>query len=242
MKKFFSNNRSYAGVPKQEQNVQNNKKPQTNKQRNAYTRYFINAVAPPTLFSIAVGIGQRDGTFYRGGSGVSFKIELGHKDKEYTYHLCELLKDWTWYAFPSEYVKIKGPRRGQPHSYHFSTFQHKAWRGIAPPLWDCFFHENSTGKSFVPGTITKHLCEIGQAYWIFDDGSYNKQSNYFTLHAERFNLKEKEAMCAELNSKFGLHCYPMKRSGGYHMIYLPTKDTPTIRDILHKRPRPGVMH
>jgi hypothetical protein len=33
----------------------------------------------------------------------------------------------------------------------------------------------------------------------------------------------------------------MKRSGGYEMIYLPTKDTPTMRDILHLRPRPEVM-
>jgi hypothetical protein len=38
---------------------------------------------------------------------------------------------------------------------------------------------------------------------MFDDGSYNKRSKYITLHAERFTLNEKEAMCEELNNKFG---------------------------------------
>lgn len=237
-KYFFSKNRFYAGVPKHQQNVQDNKKAQTNKQCNAYKKQQTGVIVPPTLFSIAVGIGQADRTFYRGPSGVCFKIELGHKDKAYRYHLCDIFKDWTWYDFPSEYVKNTGDRRGQPHSYHFQTFKHEAWN----PQWNCFFHKGSTVKGYIPGTITKYLCEIGQAYWMFDDGSYNKRSKYITLHTERFTLNDKEAMCEELNRKFGLHSYPMKRSGGYDMIYLPTKDTPTMRNIMHMRPRPYVMH
>lgn len=232
MKEILSNNRYYAGVAKHQQNKQNNKKPQTVQQQNAYKKFQVGVSMPRTLFSIAVGIGLADTTFYRGLSGACFKVELGYKDKTYRYHLCEIFKDWTWYNFPSEYVKNTGERRGQPHSYHFQTFKHSAM----VPLWNCFFPEGRKNKGYVPGTITKHQCKIGLAYWMFDDGSYNKSTNYITLHAERFSLTDKEAMCEELNSKFGLHCYPMKRSGGYHMIYLPVKDTPTIRDIMHTRP------
>jgi hypothetical protein len=105
----------------------------------------------------------------------------------------------------------------------------------------CFYPKGRTVKSYVPGTITEHLCEVGLAYWIYDDGSLNKKSKYFTLHAEAFTLEEKVMMCEELNKKFNMHCYPMKRSGGYDIIYCPTKDTDTICQILHKRPRPDVI-
>ena len=238
MKNFISNSRFYAGVPKHQQVEQDNKKPLTGKQRVAYSKFMKDAIVPTTLFSIRVGLGQADRTFYQGPSGVCFKIEYGHKDKQYRYHICDIFKDWTWYRYPSEYVKKSGERKGQPHSYHFQTFKHRAWR----PQRRCFFPPGRRVKSYVPGTITEHLCEIGQAYWMYDDGSYNKGSNYYTLHAENFTLREKEIMCRELNRKFNQHCYPMKRSSGHDMIYLPTADTPTMAQILHKGPRPEVLH
>ena len=238
MKYYFSQNkRFYAGVPKHQQVVQNNKKPLTTKERNLYKNRQGKVIVPKTLFSIAVGQGLADSTFYGSSRGACVKFEYGYKDKAYRYHICDIYKDWTWYRFPSEYVKKSGEHKGQPHSYHFQTFKHPAWF----PLVQCFFPKGRSTKSYVPGTITKHLCEIGLAYWVYDDGSFNKRSKYFTLHAEGFTLEEKAMMCEELNNKFNMHCYPMKRSGGYDMIYCPTKDTETLRQILHKRPRPEVI-
>jgi hypothetical protein len=75
MRTFFNVKRMYAGVPKDQQVVQDNKKPLTNSQRNAYKKLLDNVVVPPTLFSIAVGIGLADRTFYRGPSGVSIIVD-----------------------------------------------------------------------------------------------------------------------------------------------------------------------
>ena len=239
MKLFFRNKCFYADVAKHQQVLQDNKKPLSNKARNKYSKFMEDVVVTQTLFSIRLGLGLGDRTFYEGPSVVNIKFEYGHKYKEYTYYICVLFTDWMWYRYPSQYVKKIGDHKGQPHSYHFQTFKHKRWE----ELMDCFFSRETPGvKGYAPGSITKHLCEIGQAYWMFDDGSYDKGSNYYTLHREAFSLSQKEAMCKELNRKFNLHCYPMKRSGGDFMIYFPTKDTPTIVDILHKRPRPQVMH
>lgn len=239
MKIFFRNKRFYAGVPKHQQILQDNKKPLSNKTRRRYRKFMNGAVVPQTLFSIRLGLGLGDRTFYKGTDSASIKFEYGHKDKEYTYHICDIFRDWTWYSYPSQYVKKSGERKSQPHSYHFQTFKHKRWK----ELTDCFFLRGAIEvKGYAPGSITKHLCEIGLAYWMFNDGSYNKGYNYYTLHRETFSLSQKEAMCKELNRKFNLHCYLMKRSSGDYMIYFPTKDTPTVIEILHKRPRPLVMH
>lgn len=105
MKFFFSQKRFYAGVGKYNQVVQYNKKPLTAKQGHAYKKLQNNVVVPPTQFSIAVGLGLGDRTFNKGKSGAFFKIEYGHKHKAYRYHVCDIFKDWTWYEFPSEYVK-----------------------------------------------------------------------------------------------------------------------------------------
>lgn len=191
---------------------------------------------PQTLYSIAVGLGLADSTFYTSKSGPCMKIEYGSPDKVYRYHICNLFKDWTWYEFPSEYVKKSGDKCGLPHSYYFQTFKHPVWF----PLENSFVKVKkpcgTNMKSYAPGTITEDLCEIGLRYWIFDDGSLNKQKNYYTLHAERFTFEKKEAMCAELNNKFHLHSYPMHQGGGASMIYCPTKDTDTLRQIVLKKP------
>lgn len=191
------------------------------------------------MYSIAVGLGLADCTFYKGKSGVSFKIKYGYKDKAYRYHICNLFKDWTWHDFPSEYVKKSGDKCGLPNSYHFQTFNHPVW----VPLENSFAKVKkpcgTNMKSYTPGTITEHLCEIGLRYWIFDDGSLDKKGNHYTLHTERYTLEEIEAMCAELNNKFHLHCYPVRRRSRrktYHMIYCPTKDTNTLRQIVLQRP------
>jgi hypothetical protein len=202
-----------------------------------YKKSLDNVIVPPTLFSIAVGHGLADSTFYFSGSGTCMKFEYGYRYKDYRYHICDIYKDWTWYRFPSEYVKKTGERKGLPHSYHFQTFKHNAW----VPLSNCFYPKGSFVKSYVPGTITKHLCEIGLAYWLYDDGNFNKRSKYFTLHAENFTHEEKNITCDELNSTFNMHCYTIKRSGEYEMIYCPAKDTETLHQILHMRPRPDVM-
>jgi len=72
---------------------------------------------------------------------------------------------------------------------------------------------------------------------MFDHGSFNKNKNFFTLHTEGFTVDNMKNMCEELNKKFNFNCYPMKRrlEGNYYMIYFPTKDTPTMREIMHKR-------
>ncbi len=44
------------------------------------------------------------------------------------------------------------------------------------------------------------------------------------LHTEAFTYAETAQMCKELNAKFGLRSKPFKRSGKYHVIYIPKRD------------------
>lgn len=60
----------------------------------------------------------------------------------------------------------------------------------------------------VPLNIYKLLTPIGLAFWIMDDGTYNKKGKYLVLCTDNFSHKEVLYLIYVLKSKFNLHCRP----------------------------------
>lgn len=205
---------------------------QTNKRLTFHERkvYWKNMpkVVPPLLFSIALGVVLGDGTMYKSKNHnlAQWKFEQSYKHYEYVEHLLEVFKEWSWYIKPSVYIAKRGDLRGSPRSYHFYVFKHEAWM----PLWNLMIQDGQ--KVYKAGTISTYLCSVGLRYWIFDDGSWNCSSQYMTLHTESFTYLEVTQMCLELNQKFGLSTAPLKKSGGYWIIYIPKKDMSFIKSIM----------
>ena len=69
---------------------------------------------------------------------------------------------------------------------------------------------------------------VGLAYWIADDGSWNKVNKYVTLCTDSFTLVEVQQLIEILNTKFNLRCYKTK-SGNNFRIIIPSYSIPTYR-------------
>src|SRR2546423_12397323 len=71
-------------------------------------------------------------------------------------------------------------------------------------LYDLFY---LGGRKRVPSDIGSLLTPLGLAYWICDDGSFDKKGGFVVLCTESFTTVEVEVLINVLNSKFDLKCY-----------------------------------
>lgn len=69
------------------------------------------------------------------------------------------------------------------------------------------------------------------AYWICDDGSWNKVGKYVTLSTESFKLEEVELLIETLNTKYDLKPYKIK-NGNAHKIVIPSYSIEKLRKIV----------
>ena len=178
----------------------------------------------PELFEILTGLILGDASIYRTKTNNTFiKFEYSYKHEDYAIHLHNKLKSLTYSESPSVYFAKKGSiEEGKPFSSFFYTFSHNSLNFF----WDLFMVNGK--KTVKPNLVLKYLNEKGLAYWILDDGSYNKSKGYITLHTEGFTLDEVCLLCAELNQKFNLDTKPMEKKNyknknqpSYWIIYIP---------------------
>ena len=87
------------------------------------------------------------------------------------------------------------------------------------------------GKKVIPSNIGDLLTALSLAYWIADDGSWNKIGRYVTLSVNSFTIEEVELLIAVLNSKFNLRCYKVKSGKGYKIV-IPSYSVPVLQKLL----------
>ena len=89
-------------------------------------------------------------------------------------------------------------------------------------LYDLFY---PNGQKVVPLNIADLLTPIGLAYWIADDGSWDKMGKYVVLSTNSFPLPEVELLIETLNQKFDLRCYKCRQGKNYRII-IPSYSIP----------------
>jgi hypothetical protein len=95
-------------------------------------------------------------------------------------------------------------------------------------LYDLFY---STGKKIVPLNIAVLLTAVSLAYWLCDDGSFNKRHGCIILNTQGFTRAEVELLTKTLNNKWDLECTINKNLNGF-VIRIPAKSLPTLQALL----------
>lgn len=155
---------------------------------------------PPQLEEILVGLILGDLCLSRRSKNTLsvralFKQGLIHKD--YLMHLYELFN-----TFGSQIPKtanlLPDKRTGKIHSaVSFNTYSLPCFFR----LYSLFYPE---GKKIVPSNIGDLLTPLSLAYWLSDDGSFDKRSGAILLHTQGFTLEQVQLLVKTLNEKFDL--------------------------------------
>src|SRR5439155_3813529 len=96
-------------------------------------------------------------------------------------------------------------------------------------LYNLFYHG---GVKVVPLNIGDLLTPLGLAYWLCDDGSWNKQCGYVVLCTESFTSAEVTLLANTLNDKWDLKCYINKTNNGGGRIIIPANSVPILQALL----------
>ena len=85
------------------------------------------------------------------------------------------------------------------------------------------------------------MTPLGLAYWIADDGSWNKLKRYVVLCTDSFTLAEVDLLINVLNNKFDLKCNIYKQCGS-HRIVIPSYSVPVLQSLLSPIMPPMMRH
>ena len=165
----------------------------------------------------------------------SFKQGIIHQD--YLNHLYSIFKDYTASA-PKIVNNAPHPKTGKCYnSILFYTYSLPCFN----ELYDLFYVSPLVGKKMVPINIFYLLTPLSLAYWIADDGSWNKVGKYVTLCTESFTLEEILQLIEVLNKKFNLRCYKVKCGNGFRII-IPSYSITALQELLSAHIPPMMKH
>lgn len=173
---------------------------------------------------ILVGLllGDIHGRFRYGKTSFVFKQGLIHQD--YLNHLYAIFSYYCPSA-PKIVESLPDTRTGKIYSsILFTTY-------TLPCFNELYNFYYLSGKKVVPSNIGDLLTALSLAYWVADDGSWNKVGRYVTLSTDSFTLEEVELLIAVLNSKFNLRCYKLKSGKGYKIV-IPSYSVPILQNLL----------
>lgn len=160
---------------------------------------------------------------YRDGK-TSFVFKQGIIHQEYIYHLYDLFRKYCSSA-PKLSKSLPDSRTGKIYnSISFFTYTLPCFN----ELYNFFY---KSGKKVIPNNIEELLKPISLAYWIADDGSWNKVNKYVSLSTESFKLEEIELLIKVLNKNFNLSSYKSKNGTAYKII-IPSYSISVLQKIL----------
>jgi hypothetical protein len=181
---------------------------------------------PKILRDILVGLllGDLHGRFRYNKTSFAFKQGISHK--EYISHLYELFQKYSPSA-PKINESLPDPRTGKVYkSIIFTTYTLPCFN----ELYNLFYLSPSRQK-IVPDNIEELLTSRSLAYWIADDGSWNKVGKYISLSTDSFKLEEVELLIEVLNKKFNFNSYKVKNGKNYKII-IPSYSISTLQKLV----------
>lgn len=151
-------------------------------------------------------------------------FEQGFLHKDYIFHLYCLFKD---YCSSDPKITDRQPdkRTGKVYTrIQFVTYS-------LPCFNEIYLLFYPYGKKLVPSNIGEYLTPIGLAYWICDDGYFDKKGQRILLSTDSYSLEEVNILLGVLSNKFNLSCYANKHGEGY-TIAIAKKSLPILQTYL----------
>lgn len=168
------------------------------------------------------------------GKSVNARLffEQGPIHRDYLYHLFDLFKSYCSKG-PKEYLRAPNKLPGKSYSgLTFKTYSLPCFQELHSKFYQ-------TGVKQIPANIEELITPLSLAYWICDDGGFNKRDRVVVISTQSFSKEEVNLLISVLNQKFGLNCTINKNTNGF-VIRIPSKSLPILQALL-KNIMPGMM-
>lgn len=127
------------------------------------------------------------------------RFYMSNVNKVYAYHLYSIFKLFIK-TEPKEIVRKKSKLTGSIHTdIIFSTLKYSFFNWVREE-----FYVNNV--KIVPKNMSNYLTEVGLAFWIMDDGSYNKPNGNLILCTDSYTKDDVLFLISILKDKFDLSC------------------------------------
>jgi len=177
------------------------------KNNNIIEGHNIPTTIPQEIVDLIIGTllgdsGMIKNTMKRDIKRHSIKFEQGSKNKEYLYFLFKILREYTHYTEPKKQTRTDVRYGIKNSSYYFCTFSSAEFY-----YFFTLFYRVVGGKMIktVPLDIIDYVTPRALAYWIMDDGQYEKRGG-LTLCTYSFTVEEVLLLKDALENKFNLIC------------------------------------
>jgi len=159
----------------------------------------------------------------KGNTNIHFEQSIIHKD--YIFYLFELFKDYCR-SKPKVSDRLPDKRTGKIYTrVQFTSY-------CLPCFNELYYMFYNKGKKIVPLNIEELLTPLGLAFWICDDGTFDKKHKYIRLATNAYTLQEVDLLLNVLKTKFKLNCYYIKDGSGY-VITINAKSVLDLQVILN---------
>lgn len=161
-------------------------------------------------------------------------FEQSIKNKDYIFHLFELFKHHSR-SEPKISERIADKRSGKIYTrVQFATNALSCFN----ELYHTFYPK---GKKIVPWNIEELLTPLGLAYWICDEGSFQKKHKCINIVTNSYTLQEVDLLLGVLRSKFNLSCTIKEERTGY-IITIAASSVLYLQSILKPIMPSMMMH
>jgi len=162
-------------------------------------------------------------------------FEQSINNKDYIFHLFELFKHHSR-SEPKVSERIADKRSGKIYTrVLFATISLSCFNVLYHT-----FYPKGMGKKIVPWNIEELLTPMGLAYWICEEGYFNKKHKCINITTNSYTLKEVDLLLGVLRSKFNLSCTIKEERTGY-IITIAASSVLYLQSIL-KPIMPSMMY
>src|SRR5439155_6719480 len=161
-----------------------------------------------------------------------FEQSIIHED-----YINSLYKFFSSYCnrVPMFKIHAADKRTGKVYSsIYFSTYSLPCFN----EYYDLFYLD---GRKIVPQNIGELLTPQSLAFWIFDDGDWDKANQRVRLSTNAFTLAEVNLLADVLNKNYELKCRVNKHFSGY-IIIIPAYSIPRLRTLLEPHMLPTMRY
>ena len=184
-----------------------------------------------------ISIGLLLGDLYAEKRAVNARLqfEQGIVHEGYLRHLYDDLFSNYCMSSPKIANRLPDKRTGLVHSrISFKTYSLPCFN----ELYNLFYVD---GSKVVPLNIGDLLTPLGLAYWICDDGNFDKTNRCIILSTNSFSFDEVQLLVSVLADKFGLKC-TINKQGSAFRIRISRKSLAELQNLLKDIMPKAMMH
>jgi hypothetical protein len=178
----------------------------------------------PDLREILVGLLLGDIHAQKRSRNTNLFFEQGVLHEDYLLHLYDLFKS---YCLSGPKLSVRAPNKITGKIYSSLRFQTMALPCFNE-FYELFFMH---GPKVVPSNIKELLTPLSLAYWICDDGTFEKKTQAIILCTECFDLAGVTLLTKVLVDNFKLDCTIYAGATG-HRIRILKKSLPDAQALL----------